>query len=157
MGLCLLKGSPSISTKKNNNNNSDEVISPIFLVFSLKHEDASHLEQSGLVGVVFLVVSPLCVHLVPLTGPGQLLEAVEQRRVQGVGVDPAHQVLPVVLPAWTHTHLEAFPGGRGLPTDRPGLLDSLAEPGLSWLSLEATGRIDLLTSLVFLLHHTTGV
>lgn len=58
-----------------------------------------HLEQSSVIHILFLVVSSLRVHLVPLTGPGQLLGVVQQSRVQRVSVDQTDQVLPVVLPA----------------------------------------------------------
>ena len=63
--------------------------------------DASHLQQSGVVGVGVLVLSLLRVHLVPLAGPGQLLGVVEEGGVQRVSVDQAHQIFPVVLPAKT--------------------------------------------------------
>lgn len=58
-----------------------------------------HLQQALAVGVVVLVVGPLVLHLVPLAGADQLVPVVEQRRVQGVAVDQAHEVLPVVLTA----------------------------------------------------------
>lgn len=65
-----------------------------------KEEGAeTHLEQSSVIHILLLVVSSLRVHLVPLTGPGQLLGVVQQSRVQRVSVDQADQVLPVVLPA----------------------------------------------------------
>lgn len=54
-----------------------------------------------MVGVLLLVLSSLCVHLVSLTGSNQLVGLVEQSRVQRVSVDQTDQVLSVVLPAGT--------------------------------------------------------
>lgn len=62
------------------------------------------LQQSGVVGVVVLIVSFVGVHLVALTGSTHFLGVVQRRRVQAVGVDQTHQVLPVVFPVDTSTH-----------------------------------------------------
>lgn len=62
----------------------------------------AHFEQAAMEGVVVLVVSSLHVHLVPLTGPNQLVGVVQQSRVQRVSVDQTDQVLPVVLPTQSH-------------------------------------------------------
>lgn len=113
-----------------------------------------HLQQAGLVSVVFLRLSSLHVHLVSLTGPNQLLVVVEQRWIQGMGIDQTHQVLPVVPPEGTQMLWCKWGEGK---TSRPSPQDSLAESSLAWLSLDATRRIDLLTSVVLLLHHTTSV
>lgn len=63
-----------------------------------------------MVSVVFLIFTSLRVRLVPFTGPNQLLDVVEQCRVQRVGVNQTHQVLPVVLPA--RTQMSAGTGGN---------------------------------------------
>lgn len=59
-----------------------------------------------MVSVIVLVLSSLCVPLVSLAGPNQLLEVVEQSGVQRVSVYQTHQVLPVVLPAGTQTSVK---------------------------------------------------
>lgn len=82
----------------------------ILLFILFRHLDACHLQQSGMVSVVFLIFTPLWVRLVPFTGPNQLLDVVEQCRVQRVGVNQTHQVLPVVLPA--RTQMSAGTGGK---------------------------------------------
>lgn len=58
-----------------------------------------HLEESSEEDVLVLVPPPLSVHQVALAGPDDLAGLVEGGGVQGVGVDEAHQVLLVVLPA----------------------------------------------------------
>lgn len=80
----------------------------LFLLF--RHLDACHLQQSGMVGVVFLIFTSLWVRLVSFTGPNQLLDVVEQCRIQRVGVNQTHQVLPVVLPA--RTQMPGVTGGE---------------------------------------------
>lgn len=59
-----------------------------------------------MVSVIVLVLSFLCVHLVSLAGPSQLMDVVEQSGVQRVSVYQTHQVLPVVLPAGTKTFVK---------------------------------------------------
>lgn len=79
---------------------SYSLILPLIL---FRHGQVSDLQQSGVVSVVFLIFTSQRVHLVSLTGPNQLLDVVEQRRIQRVGVDQADQILPVVPPEGTQT------------------------------------------------------
>lgn len=74
---------------------------------SFRYLKASHLQQSGVVNVVFLIFTSLHVHLVSLTGSNQLLDVVEQRRIQRVGVNQTDQVLSVVPPEGTQTNTKA--------------------------------------------------
>lgn len=84
-------------------NKKKQSYSLIFLLILFRYPEVSHLQQSGMVSVVFLIFTSLYVHLVSLTGPNQLLDVVEQRRIQRVGVDQTDQVLPVVSPEGTQT------------------------------------------------------
>lgn len=134
--LCLLKGSPSISTRRKTRKNQHiRSHSLVFLLILFRYLQVSDLQQSGMVSVVFLIFSSLRVHLIPLTGPNQLLDVVEQRRVQRVGVNQADQVLPVVPPEGRQL-LEGVSGRRNHP---PPLLpncrthsQSPAWPGWVW-------------------------
>lgn len=120
--LCLLKESPSISTRREKKNRYDVIHLPPYL-------QVPHLQQSGLVSVVFLRFSSLYVHLVSLTGPNQLLVVVEQCRIQWVGVDQTDQVLSVVPPEGTQT-LWGVSEGRTKPAVPSGLTRRV-RPGLA--------------------------
>lgn len=124
--LCLLKESPSISTRREKKNRYDVIHLPPYL-------QVPHLQQSGVVSVVFLRFSSLYVHLVSLTGPNQLLVVVEQCRIQWVGVDQTDQVLSVVPPEGTQT-LWGVSEGRTKPAVPPlgTHSQSPAWPGWVW-------------------------
>lgn len=60
------------------------------------------LEQFAVEAEAFLSIPASIIYLVPLAGQQQLIGAVEQGRVNGVAVDQADQVLPVVLPGYQY-------------------------------------------------------
>lgn len=119
----------------------------------------SDLAQSWVVSIICLVVHSLQRHLVSLAGTIQLLIVVEESWVQGVSVDQTHQVFFVVFSAPKHTHKYALKHYTFLyiTVNSVEVRNSLAESSLSRLSLATTWRIFLLTSLIFLLHYSTGL
>lgn len=66
-------------------------------MFAHMHTD---LEQSAVVGEAVLPIPAGIIYLIPPAGQQQLIGAVKRGRVDGVAVDQADQVLPVVLPGY---------------------------------------------------------
>lgn len=67
-----------------------------------------HLKTPGVVGEGVLPVPVGVLYLVPPAGQQQLVWAVERCWVNGVAIDQAHQVLPVMLPRNQHTTKKLF-------------------------------------------------
>ena len=64
---------------------------------------SSYLQQSVVVVEVVLSLAARVLHPVPPAGQRQLVGGEERRRVDGVAIDEAHQVLAVVLPVGRRT------------------------------------------------------
>lgn len=57
-----------------------------------------HLQQPAVEGEAILSIPAGVIHLVPPAGQQQLIGAVEGGGVDGLAIDQADQVLPVMLP-----------------------------------------------------------
>lgn len=68
----------------------------------------THLQQSAVVGEAVLPIPAGVFHLVPLAGQQQLIGTVEGGGVDGVAIDQANQVLPVMLPGQQYTTVLAW-------------------------------------------------